>query len=137
MGAPGAACDATEDGAADVSACLGRVCAGVETEPEAGFFDYCCALGGSQRYDDYCAFVVLSECRAVTEHCVDRCPPLTLLTGTVPIAPPPRACLATYPAFVARVCAMDPFCCSTSWDSICAAEALEMEALQALAESAL
>jgi hypothetical protein len=28
---------------------------------------------------------------------------------------------------------MDPFCCSTSWDSICAAEALEAEALEALA----
>ena len=127
MGAPSAACDASEDGGTDVvDDCLSRVCAGVETEPAPGFFDYCCALGGSQRYDDFCAFVVQSECTAVADFCLDRCPPPPLFMGTVPIAPPPEACLADYPPFVAEVCAMDPFCCSTSWDSICAAQAREL-----------
>jgi hypothetical protein len=133
-GAPSATCDAPRDaGARVVDDCLGGVCGGVETEPVPGFFEYCCALGGSERYDDFCAFVVQMECSAVAQLCVGRCPPLPLLTGTVPIAPPPPACLADYPRFVTRVCQMDPFCCSTSWDSICAAEALEAEALEALA----
>jgi len=123
-GAPNAACSATEPGAADVTACLGRICRGVASEPEPGFFAYCCAKGGSSRFDDFCVFVAQSECAAVAEQCADRCPPLGLLTGTVTLAPPPAACLDAYPPFVARVCASDSFCCTTSWDSICADEAI-------------
>jgi hypothetical protein len=125
-GAPNAACDASAGGAADVTACLSNVCSGEAAEPEPGFFSYCCAQGGSVRYDDFCVFVVQTACPAVAEHCADRCPPLDLLTGTVPLAPPPAACISTYPAFIGAVCTSDPFCCSTSWDEICAASALEL-----------
>jgi hypothetical protein len=132
MGAPNATCDGPADGGAAVANdCLSRVCAGAGTEPQPGFFEHCCALGGSERYDDFCVYVVQSECSAVADLCLDRCPPLALLTGTVPMAPLPVACLADYPAFVTRVCEMDPFCCTTSWDSICVAEA-EAEAASGL-----
>lgn len=128
-GAPRLACGAagsaaTEPGAAVVSECLTRVCSSAATEPEAGFFSYCCAAGGSVEYDDFCVFVLQTECPAVAAQCEDRCPPLPLLIGTVTLAPPPPACIPTYPAFVARVCALDEFCCSTSWDAICAEAAL-------------
>jgi hypothetical protein len=123
-GAPNAACNATEEDAADITACLRRVCRNAATEPEPGFFGYCCAQGGSVRYDDFCVLAVQSECTAVADHCVDRCPPVRLLTGTVTLGPPPAACFDAYPAFIANVCDNDPFCCSTSWDSICAEEAL-------------
>jgi hypothetical protein len=124
-GAPNAACDASSEDAVDVTACLGNVCSGEASEPEPGFFSYCCAQGGSVRYDDFCVFVVQTACPAVADHCADRCPPLALLTGTVPLAPPPQACIATYPAFIDAVCKSDPFCCTTSWDEICAAAAVE------------
>lgn len=123
-GAPNAACSTTEEGAGVVTECLARVCRSAAAEPEPGFFSYCCARGGSVQYDDFCAFVVQSECPAVAEHCADRCPPVQLLTGTVTLAPPLPACIATYPAFIARVCAQDEFCCSTSWDAICAQAAV-------------
>jgi hypothetical protein len=125
-GAPSAACDGSADDAADITACLSRVCGGEATEPEPGFFSYCCAQGGSVRYDDFCVFVVQTACTDVADHCVDRCPPLELLTGTVPLAPPPAACIPTYPSFIAEVCSSDPFCCTTSWDEICAASALSL-----------
>lgn len=123
-GAPSVACSATEPGAAAVSECLSRVCSSAATEPEAGFFSYCCAAGGSVEYDDFCVFALQTACPAVAAQCEDRCPPLPLLIGTVTLAPPPAACIPTYPAFVARVCALDEFCCSTSWDAICAQAAL-------------
>lgn len=123
-GAPSAACSATDPGAPVVTECLSRVCRSAATEPEPGFFSYCCAAGGSVEYDDFCVFALQSECPAVATHCEDRCPPLPLLIGTVTLAPPPPACIPTYPAFVAAVCAQDEFCCSTSWDGICAQAAL-------------
>ncbi|MEY4546052.1 MAG: hypothetical protein RL685_2247 [Pseudomonadota bacterium] len=123
-GAPNAACSATEEGAGVVTECLAQVCRSAAAEPEPGFFAYCCARGGSVQYDDFCAFAVQSACPAVAEHCADRCPPVQLLTGTVTLAPPLPACIATYPAFIARVCAQDEFCCSTSWDAICAQAAV-------------
>jgi hypothetical protein len=110
--------------AATITACLGRVCRDAASEPSPGFFEYCCARGGSQRYDDYCVWVVQTTCSGVADLCAERCPPLELLTGTVTLAPPPSACFASYPPFIASVCAADPFCCATSWDSICAEEAL-------------
>ena len=119
-GAPNAACRAAEEDARAITACLGRVCQSAAAEPEPGFFSYCCARGGSVRYDDFCVFVVQSECAAVADHCVDRCPPVELLTGTVTLAPPPAECIEGYPEFIAEVCEADPFCCSTSWDSVCA-----------------
>jgi hypothetical protein len=124
-GAPNAACDAQEEDAAAITACLGSICSGVASEPEPGFFGYCCAQGGSRRYDDFCVFVVQSACSAVADHCADRCPPLELLLGTVTLAPPPASCIEDYPPFIASVCDSDPFCCTTSWDAICAGEALE------------
>jgi hypothetical protein len=125
-GAPNAACDPGEEGAAAITACLGSVCRSAAAEPEPGFFSYCCARGGSVRYDDFCVFVVQSACSAVAAHCIDRCPPVDLLlSGTVPLAPPPEACLDDYPPFIESVCGADPFCCTTSWDVICASAALE------------
>jgi hypothetical protein len=124
-GAPNAACNPAEPDAAAITACLGSVCGGAAREPEPGFFGYCCAQGGSVRYDDFCVFVVQSSCDAVADHCVDSCPPLALLIGSVPLAPPPAACIGGYPPFIAAVCAADPFCCTTSWDVICATAALE------------
>jgi hypothetical protein len=123
-GAPNAACTAGEEGARAITACLRSVCQSAAAEPEPGFFSYCCARGGSVHYDDFCVFVVQSECAAVAEHCVDRCPPVELLTGTVTLAPPPAACIEGYPESIAEVCKADPFCCSTSWDSICGEEAV-------------
>lgn len=123
-GAPNAACTPTEAGSAAVTACLGLVCRSAATEPEPGFFSYCCSRGGSVQYDEFCAFVVQSECAAVATHCASRCPPVQLLIGTVTLAPPTAACIATYPAFISAVCAQDAFCCSTSWDAICAQAAL-------------
>ncbi|HWO08989.1 MAG TPA: hypothetical protein VNN80_05900 [Polyangiaceae bacterium] len=124
-GAPSDACGAADPAdAAAVGACLENICGSEANEPQAGFFGYCCAQGGSVRYDDFCVLVVQTACPAVAEQCADRCPPLELLTGTVPLAPPPSACIAGYPAFIAEVCASDPFCCTTSWDEICAAGAL-------------
>jgi hypothetical protein len=123
-GAPNLACSPTEEGAGVVTECLARVCRSAAAEPEPGFFSYCCARGGSVQYDDFCAFAVQSACPAVAEHCADRCPPVQLLTGTVTLAPPLPACIATYPAFIARVCAQDEFCCSTSWDALCAQAAV-------------
>jgi hypothetical protein len=125
-GAPNAACDTSEDDAADITACLGSVCSGQANEPEPGFFAYCCAQGGSARFDDFCVFVVQASCSGIADHCEDRCPPLELLLGTVTLAPPPEACLDDYPSFIAGVCAADPFCCTTSWDAICANEAIEL-----------
>jgi hypothetical protein len=125
-GAPNAACDATAEGAAVVGECLSEVCSAETAEPVPGFFNYCCAQGGSVRYDDFCVFVVQSACLPVADHCADRCPPLELLTGTVPLAPPPEACLASYPSFIRSVCSSDPFCCNTSWDEICARTAAEL-----------
>jgi hypothetical protein len=122
-GAPSAACTAAEEDARAITACLRSVCQSAAAEPEPGFFSYCCARGGSVRYDDFCVFVVQSECPAVAEHCVDRCPPVELLTGAVTLAPPPAACIEGYPESIAGVCKTDPFCCSTSWDSICSEEA--------------
>jgi hypothetical protein len=110
--------------AADVNVCLRRICGAVAAEPEPGFFHYCCARGGAGQYDDYCAFIVQSECAPVAALCADRCPSVALLTGTVSLAPPPALCIASYPAFIGSVCKSDPFCCSTSWDSLCAGEAL-------------
>jgi hypothetical protein len=124
-GAPNAACDESEDSASDISACLGSICSGEELEPEPGFFAYCCAQGGSERYDDFCVFVVQDACPTIADHCEGRCPPLELLLGTVALAPPPAACLEDYPDFIAAVCNQDPFCCTTSWDAICAGEAIE------------
>lgn len=123
-GAPSAACDPTEPGAEVVSECLSRVCESEATEPQPGFFSYCCADGGAVGYDDFCVFVLQSECADVAAQCATRCPPLPLLIGTVTLAPPPADCIPTYPAFIARVCALDSFCCSTSWDGICAQAAL-------------
>jgi hypothetical protein len=123
-GAPNASCDPEEDDAAAISACLGGICSSVAVEPEPGFFSYCCAQGGSVRYDDFCVFVVQTACSAVADHCIDRCPPLELLVGSVPLAPPPAACIADYPPFISAVCNADPFCCTTSWDVICASAAL-------------
>jgi hypothetical protein len=123
-GAPAAACSATEEDAADISACFASVCSPTAVEPEPGFFSYCCAAGGSVKYDDFCVFVVQTACPTVATHCADRCPPLALLTGTVPLAPPPAACLPDYPAAISAVCQSDPFCCTTSWDEICATAAL-------------
>jgi hypothetical protein len=134
-GAPNAACTSTEEDATAITSCLRRVCRSRAAEPEPGFFDYCCARAGSVQYDDFCVFVVQSECPAVAEHCVDRCPPLQLLIGTVTIAPPPAACISTYPAFIATLCELDPFCCSTSWDSICTEEALVARDAALAAES--
>jgi hypothetical protein len=125
-GAPNAACDASEENASDITACLGSVCGGVKLEPEPGFFAYCCAGGGSKRYDDFCVFVVQDACPKIADHCEDRCPPLELLLGTVSLAPPSEACLEDYPPFIAAVCDADPFCCSTSWDAICAGKAIEL-----------
>ncbi|MEO8177991.1 MAG: hypothetical protein ABI895_04070 [Deltaproteobacteria bacterium] len=127
-GAPNAACTAGEAGARAITACLRSVCQSAAAEPEPGFFSYCCARGGSVRYDDFCVFVVQSECAAVAEHCVNRCPPVELLTGTVTLAPPPAACIEGYPEFIAEVCEADPFCCSTSWDSICGEAAVAASA---------
>jgi hypothetical protein len=124
-GAPSAACSATEADAAEITACLGNVCSSEAAEPEPGFFSYCCAQGGSLKYDDFCVFVVQSSCPAVAAHCADRCPPLGLLIGTVPLAPPPAACIGTYPPFIQAVCAADPFCCNTSWDELCETAALD------------
>lgn len=124
-GAPSAACDAADAAAPAIDACLGNICGGVANEPQPGFFSYCCAAGGSVRYDDFCAFVVQSTCPAVATECADRCPPLALLTGSVALAPPPEACLPSYPTFINEVCDADPFCCTTSWDVICAGAALE------------
>lgn len=124
-GAPAAACSASEADAGDISGCLGQVCSGVAAEPEPGFFSYCCAQGGSVKYDDFCVFVVESACGAVADHCVDRCPPLALLLGAATLAPPPAVCIGSYPSFIAEVCSADKFCCTTSWDSLCAGEALE------------
>ena len=123
-GAPAAACSATEEDAADITACFTNVCSPTAVEPEPGFFSYCCAAGGSIKYDDFCVLVVQSACPAVATHCADRCPPLALLTSTVPLAPPPPACLPSYPAAIAAVCQSDPFCCTTSWDEICASAAV-------------
>jgi hypothetical protein len=129
-GAPSTSCDAsgdiTAEAATAITACLSNVCGGEASEPEPGFFSYCCAQGGSVRYDDFCVFVVQTACTEVATHCADRCPPLELLTGTGPLAPPPAACVATYPSFIAEVCTSDPFCCTTSWDEICAASALAL-----------
>lgn len=108
-----------------IAACFADLCTAEANEPEPGFFGYCCAQGGSVRYDDFCVLVVQTSCPAVAEHCADRCPPVELLTGTVPLAPPPSSCIADYPPFIADVCGTDPFCCTTSWDEICAASALE------------
>ena len=123
-GAPAAACSATEEDAADITACFTNVCSPPAVEPAPGFFSYCCAAGGSIKYDDFCVFVVQTACPAVATHCADRCPPLALLTSTVPLAPPPPACLPSYPAAIAAVCQSDPFCCTTSWDEICASAAV-------------
>lgn len=125
-GAP-STCVAAEgdaDGPA-IAACFADLCSSQATEPQPGFFGYCCAGGGSVRYDDFCVLVVQTACPAVAEHCADRCPPVELLTGTVPLAPPPAACVPSYPPFIAEVCATDPFCCNTSWDELCAASAVE------------
>ena len=127
-GAPNAACTAGEPGARAITACLRSVCQSAAAEPEPGFFSYCCARGGSVRYDDFCVFVVQSECPAIAEQCVDRCPPVGLLTGTITLAPPPAACLEGYPEFIAGVCEADPFCCTTSWDSVCAEAAVAASA---------
>jgi hypothetical protein len=123
-GAPSAACGVEAADAAAVTACLEGICGSEATEPEPGFFGYCCAQGGSVRYDDFCVLVVQTACPTVAAQCADRCPPVELLTGTVPLAPPPSACIPSYPAFIAEVCTTDPFCCTTSWDEICAAGAL-------------
>lgn len=124
-GVPGAACGAAEPDAGAVTACVAGLCGSAAAEPEPGFFGYCCADGGSARYDEFCVLVVQTACPAVAEQCIDRCPPLELLTGTVSLAPPPSACVGGYPSFIASVCEADPFCCTTSWDAICAAAAIE------------
>jgi len=125
-GAP-STCSAEDDDADGpaIAACFADLCSSEVNEPEPGFFSYCCAAGGSVRYDDFCVLVVQTACPAVAEHCADRCPPVELLTGEVPLAPPPAECIPSYPAFIAEVCATDPFCCTTSWDTLCAASAFE------------
>jgi hypothetical protein len=130
-GAP-SACVAAEDDtdAAAIAACFADLCTSEVNEPEPGFFSYCCAAGGSVRYDDFCVLVVQTACPAVADACSDRCPPVELLTGTVPLAPPPAACIPSYPEFIADVCAADPFCCTTSWDELCAASALDASLAQ-------
>jgi hypothetical protein len=123
-GAPSAACDPADAGAAEVSSCLASICSGKATEPEPGFFSFCCAQGGAVQYDDFCVLVAQTSCPSVATLCAGRCPPLELLTGTLTLAAPPAACLAEYPSFISSVCADDPFCCSTSWDVLCAGAAL-------------
>jgi hypothetical protein len=127
-GAPASACDPADAGAADVSACLADICGGKANEPEPGFFSFCCAQGGAVQYDDFCVLVAQTACPAVATQCAGRCPPLDLLTAGITLAAPPEACLATYPAAIASVCAADPFCCSTSWDVLCSSAALDANA---------
>lgn len=116
---------AAELDASIASECLGSICSGEADEPQPGFFSHCCAVAGAERYDDFCVFVVQMACPAVGEQCAGRCPPLELLLGTVPLAPPTEACLEEYPSFIGEVCALDPFCCTTSWDVLCAESALQ------------
>lgn len=142
IAAPSKVCAVPADGVASSSAaardaatatvCLGKVCRSAANEPAPGFFEYCCARGGAQKYDDFCVWVVQEACSAVADLCAERCPSLELLTGTVTLAPPPAACLADYPPFIAGVCGLDPFCCATSWDGICAEEALAASPLAGL-----
>ncbi|KYF78059.1 hypothetical protein BE11_12070 [Sorangium cellulosum] len=86
---------------------------------------HCCSSG----WDDRCVTAVKTAAKSL--QCVEGTCGHTLSTAGGALTPGCDAPTLSSPGCVARICATDPYCCASAWDSICVDEAESVCALAA------